>query len=126
MCNCTVCAGSCADPCRLLYGYGQPLAESIAELGGAHNAYQARDIARGLILTLVRYLLAMNARHRAGTADPALLALLRAMNQRVPCIDNRIRLLRLLVHRLAGRAGAARTGDATWPSISPRLWRSTV
>jgi hypothetical protein len=57
-----------------LAGSPQPLAESIAELGGAHNAYQARDIAKGLILTLMRYLraiaLAMNARHRASPPTP--------------------------------------------------------
>jgi serine/threonine protein kinase len=87
----------------------QPLAESIAELGGAHHAYQARDIAKGLILTFVRYLLAMalamNARHPSARRDPALLELTRTMNQRVPSMDKRIRLLRLLVHRLAGVPG---------------------
>jgi len=88
----------------------QPLAESIAELGGAHNAYQARDIAKGLILTLMRYLLAMalamTAQRRAGPADLALRELLRALDQRLLSIDSRIRLLRLLVHRLADSPGA--------------------
>jgi len=73
----------------------QPLAESIAELGGAHNAYQARDIAKGLILTLVRYLLAMvlamTAQRRAASADLALRELLRALDQRLLSIDSRIR-----------------------------------
>jgi serine/threonine-protein kinase len=87
----------------------QPLAESMAELDDARNAYQARDIAKSLILTLVRYLLAMalamNARSRDGGGDPALLELLRAMSHRVPSMDRRTRLLRLLVHRLARSPG---------------------
>jgi serine/threonine-protein kinase len=87
----------------------QPLAESMAELDGARNAYQARDIAKGLIVALIRYLLAMalamNARSHDSGSDPALLEFLRAMNQRVPSMDRRIRLLRLLVHRLASSPG---------------------
>ncbi len=34
----------------------QPLAESIVELGDAHNVHQARDIAVKLIRSLLRYL----------------------------------------------------------------------
>jgi len=87
----------------------QPLAESMAELDDARNAYQARDIAKSLILTLVRYLLsialAMNARSRDGGGDPALLELMCATNQHAPSMDRCIRLLRLLVHRLAGSPG---------------------
>jgi len=88
----------------------QPLAESMAELDGARTAYQARDIAKCLILTLIRYLLAMalamNARLHDRNGDSTLHELMRAMNQQAPSMDSRIRLLRLLVHRLAGSPGA--------------------
>jgi WD40 repeat protein/serine/threonine protein kinase len=84
----------------------QPLAESMAELDDAHNAYQARYIAEGLVRTLVRYLLvvalAMSARVHADEDDPVLLDLLRALGRRELGLDERVRLLRLLVHRLAG------------------------
>ena len=88
----------------------QPLAESIAQLDDARNAYQARDMAKGLILTLVRYFLAialaMNARLRVSGGDSVLLEFMRAMDQRAPRMDERIRFLRLLLHRLAGSPGA--------------------
>jgi len=88
----------------------QPLAESIAQLDDARNAYQARDMAKSLILTLVRYLLAMalamNARLRDSGGDSVLLEFMRAMDQRAPRMDERIRFLRQLLHRLAGSPGA--------------------
>jgi len=101
----------------------QPLAESLAELDDARSAYQARDIAKSLILTLIRYLLAMalamNGRLRNGSSDPELLELLHAMNQRVPSMDERIRLLRLLVHRLAGSPGACPVPELLTPLAPP-------
>jgi serine/threonine-protein kinase len=88
----------------------QPLAESLAELDDAHNAYQARDIAEGLVRTLLRYLLAMtiamNARSHDDHGDPVLLELVRALGRRALGVDERVRLLRLLVHRLPGPRGA--------------------
>jgi WD40 repeat protein len=84
----------------------QPLAESVAALDGAHNAHQARDIAEGLVRTLVRYLLAMmlamNARVHEDDGDPALLKLVRALDRRALGLDERVRMLRLLVRRLGG------------------------
>jgi WD40 repeat protein len=88
----------------------QPLAESMAELDDAHNAHQARDIAEGLVRTLLRYLLAMtlamNARVDEDHGDPVLLELVRALARRALGIDERVRLLRLLVRRLTGARGA--------------------
>jgi hypothetical protein len=88
----------------------QPLAESLAELDDAHNAYQARDLADGLIRTLLRYLLAMtlapNARGHGDHDDPVLLKLVRALDKRALGLDERVRLLRLLVRRLTGTRGA--------------------
>jgi WD40 repeat protein/serine/threonine protein kinase len=85
-------------------GAPQPLAESMAELDGAHNANQARDIADGLVRTLLRYLLAMtlalNARVQEDHGDPALLELVRALNSRALGFDERVQLFRLLVRRL--------------------------
>jgi WD40 repeat protein/serine/threonine protein kinase len=84
----------------------QPLAESMAELDAAHNAYQALYIAEGLVRTLVRYLvamtLAMNARVHEDDDDPVLLELVRTLGWRELGLDERVRLLRLLVRRLAG------------------------
>jgi WD40 repeat protein/serine/threonine protein kinase len=89
----------------------QPLAEALAELDDAHNAHQARDIAEGLVRTLLRYLLAMtlvmNARVHGDDGDPALLELVRALDGRELGVDKRVRLLRLLVRRLAGSPGAS-------------------
>jgi len=88
----------------------QPLAESMAELDDAHNAYQARYIAERLVHTLVRYLvaitLALNARVHADDDDPVLLELVRALGRRALGLDERVRLLRLLVRRLSGPRGA--------------------
>jgi WD40 repeat protein/serine/threonine protein kinase len=88
----------------------QPLAESLAELDGAHNAHQARDIAEELVRTLVRYLLAMtlalNAQAHEDRADPALLDLVRALDRRALGVPERVRLLRLLARRLTGTRGA--------------------
>jgi WD40 repeat protein/serine/threonine protein kinase len=88
----------------------QPLAESIAALDGARNVHQARDAALELVGTLLRYLLALalatRAQVREDRADPALLDLVRSMRRRELRIDERIRLLRLLVRPLAGRRGA--------------------
>ena len=88
----------------------QPLAESIVELGDAHNAHQARDIAEELVRTLLRYLLAMtlalNAQVHEDSGDPMLLELVRALDRRALGIDERVRLLRLLARRLTGPRGA--------------------
>jgi WD40 repeat protein len=88
----------------------QPLAESMAELDDAHNAHQARDIAERLVRTLVRYLLAMtlalNAQAHEDRGDPVLLELVRALDQRELGLDERVRLLRLLVRRLTDPRGA--------------------
>ena len=88
----------------------QPLAESMIELDDAHNANQARDIAGALVRTLVRYLLAitlaMNAQARDDHGDPVLLELVRALDRRALGLDERVRLLRLLVRRLTGPRGA--------------------
>ncbi len=84
----------------------QPLAESIGELGDAHNAHQARDIVEELVRTLLRYLLAMTlamtARAHEDRGDPVLLDLVRALDRRALGIDERVRLLRRLVRRLTG------------------------
>jgi WD40 repeat protein/serine/threonine protein kinase len=88
----------------------QPLAESMAELDDAHNAHEARDLAERLVRTLVRYLLAMtlamNARAHEDHGDPVLLELVRALERRALGVDERVRLLRLLVRRLTGPRGA--------------------
>jgi len=88
----------------------QPLAESMAELDDAHNAYQALYIAEGLVRTLVRYLvamtLAMNARVHTDDDDPVLLELVRALGRRELGLDERVRLLRLLVRRLTSPGGS--------------------
>jgi WD40 repeat protein/serine/threonine protein kinase len=79
----------------------QPLAELVAALDGAHNAYQARDAAQELVRHLLRYLLsvALATRPRAGDDDPALLELVRAMTNRNRDLSarERLQLLRLLV-----------------------------
>ncbi len=84
----------------------QSLAESIGELGDAHNAHQARDIVEELVRTLLRYLLAMTlamtARAHEDRGDPVLLDLVRALDRRALGIDERVRLLRRLVRRLTG------------------------
>jgi WD40 repeat protein/serine/threonine protein kinase len=89
----------------------RPLAESLAKLDDAHNAHQARDVADGLVRTLLRYLLAMtlvmNAHVHEEDGDPALLELVLALDRRELGVDKCIRLLRLLVHRLAGPRGAS-------------------
>jgi serine/threonine protein kinase len=88
----------------------RPLAESVAELDDAHNAYQARYIAEGIVYTLVRYLVAMtlalNARVHADDDDPVLLELVRELGRRELDLDERVRLLRLLVRRLTGPRGS--------------------
>jgi WD40 repeat protein/serine/threonine protein kinase len=88
----------------------QPLAESIAALDGARNVHQARDAALELVGTLMRYLLALalatRAQVRDDRGDPALLELVRGMRRRELRVDERIRLLRLLVRPLASRRGA--------------------
>jgi WD40 repeat protein/serine/threonine protein kinase len=93
-----------------LAGAPRPLAEAMAELDDAHNAYQARHIAERLAHTLVRYLVAMalalNARVHADDDDPVLLELVRALGRRALGLDERVRLLRLLVRRLSGPLGA--------------------
>jgi len=87
----------------------QPLAESMAELDDAHNAYQSRYIAESIVHTLVSYLVAMtlalNARVHADDDDPVLLELVRALGRRELDLYERGRLLRLLVHRLTGPRG---------------------
>ena len=88
----------------------QPLAESVAALDGARNAYHARDAAHDLVRGLLRYLLALGLATRAqvrdGRDDPELLELLRAMRIRDLVAADRVRLLRLLVRPFAGRRGA--------------------
>jgi WD40 repeat protein/serine/threonine protein kinase len=88
----------------------QPLAESLAALDDAHNVHQARDIIEELIRTLLRYLLAMALATRAQTGeaqdDPALLELVRALDRRELSMEERVRLLRLLVRPLTHRRGA--------------------
>jgi WD40 repeat protein/serine/threonine protein kinase len=88
----------------------QPLAESIAALDNARNAYQARELAEGLARTLLRYLLAMtlamNARVPEDPGDPVLLELVRALHRRELSAAERIRLLRLLVRRLTSQRRA--------------------
>ena len=87
----------------------QPLAESMAELDDAHNAYQSRYIAESIVHTLVSYLVAMtlalNARVHADDDDPVLLELVRALGRRELDLYERGRLLRLLVHRLTSPRG---------------------
>jgi WD40 repeat protein/serine/threonine protein kinase len=88
----------------------QPLAEAVAQLDDAHNAHQARALAEGLLHALLRYLLAMalvmNAQVHEDDGDPVLLELVRALDRRELGVDKRVRLLRLLVRRLAGPRGA--------------------
>jgi WD40 repeat protein/serine/threonine protein kinase len=79
----------------------QPLAESVAVLDSARNAHQAHLAALELVRNLVRYLLsvalATRAQTRDGEDDPALLELLRALDRRELIMEERVRLLRLLV-----------------------------
>jgi WD40 repeat protein/serine/threonine protein kinase len=88
----------------------QPLAESLAALDDAHNAYQARYLAEAIVRTLVRYLvavtLAMNARVHEDDDDPVLLELVRTLDQRALGVEERVWLLRLLVRRLSVLRGA--------------------
>jgi len=87
----------------------QPLAESLSELDDAHSAHQARDIVEGLVRTLLRYLLAMtlalNGQAHEDMDDPVLLELVRVLDRRVLSVDERVRLLRLLVRRLTSPRG---------------------
>jgi WD40 repeat protein/serine/threonine protein kinase len=82
----------------------QPLAEAMAVLDNAHNAHQARDIVEELVRTLLRYLLAMtlamSPRAHEDRGDPVLLELVRGLNRRKLGVDERVRLLGLLVRRL--------------------------
>jgi serine/threonine protein kinase len=88
----------------------QPLAEAVAALAGARNAWQARDAAHDLVRGVLRYLLALalatRAQVRDDRDDPALLDLLRATRSRDLTPAERVRLVRLLVRPLAGRRGA--------------------
>jgi hypothetical protein len=88
----------------------QLLAESLAALDDAHNARQARDFAEELVRTLLRYLLAIALVTRTQTRetqdDPALLELVRALDRRQLSMEERVRLLRLLVRPLTSRRGA--------------------
>ncbi len=88
----------------------QPLAESIAKLGDAHNVHQARDLVEDLIRSLLRYLLAVtlaaHAQTREGQDDPELLELVRALDRRALSTEERVRLLRLLVRPQISRRGA--------------------
>jgi WD40 repeat protein len=88
----------------------QPLAESLAALDDALNVRQARDLAEELVRTLLRYLLAMalatRVQIRDAQDDPALLELVRALDRRQLSMEERVRLLRLLVRPLTSRRGA--------------------
>ncbi|HWO19045.1 MAG TPA: protein kinase, partial [Kofleriaceae bacterium] len=88
----------------------QPLAEAVAALEGARNAHQARDAARELFRTLVRYLLALvlasRAQVREARLDPAADELLRELGRRTLDDSTRVRLMRLLVRALAAQRGA--------------------
>ncbi len=88
----------------------QPLAEAVAALEGARNVHQARDAARELFRTLVRYLLALvlasRAQVREARIDPATEALLRDLGRRILDDAERVRLMRQLVRALADRRGA--------------------
>jgi hypothetical protein len=89
-----------------------PLAESIAELDAAHNAHQTRDLAEELIHTLLRYLLAMNARVHEDRGDLVLLEL----DRRKLGLDERVQLLRRWTHPiLLDRAG--RVCMNVWPLV---------
>jgi len=86
----------------------QPLAELVAVLDSARNAHQAHIASHELVRNLVRYLLAvalaLRAQTRGGQDDPALLELVRALDRRELSTEERVRLLRLLVRPLTGRA----------------------
>jgi WD40 repeat protein/serine/threonine protein kinase len=88
----------------------QPLAEAVAALEGARNPHQARDVARELFRTLVRYLLALalasRAQVREARDDPAAGALLRDLGRRTLDDAERVRLMRLLVQAFAAQRGA--------------------
>jgi WD40 repeat protein/serine/threonine protein kinase len=88
----------------------QPLAESVAALVVARNAWQARDAAHDLVRGALRYLfalaLATRAQVRDDHDDPALLELVRAMRSRDLAPSERVRVIRLLVRPLADRRGA--------------------
>src|SRR6185295_8470226 len=88
----------------------QPLAEAVAALEGARNPHQARDAARELFRTLVRYLLALALASRAqvhdARIDPVADALLRELGRRALDDGERVRLMRQLVRALAAQRGA--------------------
>ncbi|HSR98885.1 MAG TPA: serine/threonine-protein kinase, partial [Kofleriaceae bacterium] len=88
----------------------QPLAESVAALDGARNAYQGLAAAQELVRNLVRYLLAIaiatRAQVREDRSDPELLEMVRTMRRRDLREEERVRILRLLVRPLTTRRGA--------------------
>jgi hypothetical protein len=88
----------------------QPLAESVAVLGGGRNAHQAHMATQELAKNLLRYLLAValaaHAQTGEGRDDPALLRLVRALDRRELSTEERVRLARLLVRPMIGRRDA--------------------
>ncbi|HEV7555031.1 MAG TPA: hypothetical protein VGO00_06250, partial [Kofleriaceae bacterium] len=88
----------------------QPLAEAVAALDGARNAHQARDGARNLYRSLVRYVLALalaaRTQVRGDREEPDLVELLRAFRRRELSDDERNRLMRLLASPFSTRRDA--------------------
>src|SRR6185295_6164381 len=88
----------------------QPLAEAVAALEGSRNPHQARDAARELFRTLVRYLMSLALASRAQVhetrIDPVADGLLRELGRRSLDDAERVRLMRQLVRVLADQRGA--------------------
>ncbi len=116
-----VAAGLAEDPAELprlergihdawIVDAPQPLAEAVAALEGARNPHQARDAARELFRTLVRYLLALalasRAQVREAWKDPVADALLRQLGRSALDDAERVRLMRRLVRAFADQRGA--------------------
>ncbi len=88
----------------------QPLAEAVALIEEARNPHQARDAARELFRTLIRYLLVLAFASRAQVRDTRLDSmadgLLRELGRRALDDAERVRLMRQLVRAFADQRGA--------------------
>jgi len=97
-------------------GGPQPLAQSVAVLDSARNAHQAhiatRELARNLLRYLVAVALAVHAQMHEPDDDPVLLDLLRTLDRRELIVEERVRLLRLLV-----RPRSSQPGDYPIPEL---------